>query len=161
MDFPEEKRALAEQERVKRWLNSLPITKVNYGLIHYDFELDNIFWTEATNSFCAIDFDDSLYHWHVMDIVYAIRDMSELSEEAAKLAFNSFIKGYNKKMYIGAYELSQMPRFERFSNLYSFARIMRSMKDSNFENEPEWLKRLKPHLEKKCKNYRECFEKPW
>jgi Ser/Thr protein kinase RdoA (MazF antagonist) len=161
IEYPEEKLALGEQERVKRWFNALPITKVNYGLIHYDFELDNIFWKENSSSLCVIDFDDTLYHWHVMDIVYAIRDFNDLSEEGAKLAFNSFIKGYNKVMYIGAYELSLMPRFERFSNLYSFARIKRAMKDSNIENQPEWFIRLRLYLEKKCSDYREGFNKPW
>jgi hypothetical protein len=54
-----------------------------------------------------------------------------------------------------------MPKFERFDNLFTFAKLLRSLQDSNFSQEPDWLQKLRPRLLKKCVEYREGFKKEW
>lgn len=50
----------AELNRVEAQLSDLPVRADNYGIVHYDFEPDNVFYDEATDLFSAIDFDDAM-----------------------------------------------------------------------------------------------------
>jgi Ser/Thr protein kinase RdoA (MazF antagonist) len=52
----DEPRVLAEFDHIISWLSALPVTETNYGLIHGDFELDNLFWQDDT--IAMLDFDD-------------------------------------------------------------------------------------------------------
>lgn len=160
-DFPNEKNAIEELNRIEKWLNSLPVTKENYGLIHYDFELDNVFFKEKSNEFDVIDFDSSMYHWYVMDIACALGDLQELESSKAESGLKYFLKGYCSINNIKEEYIKLLPKFERFDNLITFAKLLRSLKDSNFEQEPDWLQKLRPRLLRKCVEYREGFEKVW
>jgi Ser/Thr protein kinase RdoA (MazF antagonist) len=55
--------ALEALKRVELWTKGLSMTQDNYGLIHYDFELDNIVWNEHGAS--ILDFDDCACYWYV------------------------------------------------------------------------------------------------
>lgn len=160
-DLPEEKEAINELSMVEKWLNSLSVTSDNYGLIHYDFELDNIFFNEQLNKFNVIDFDSSMYHWYVMDIVCALGDLDELESSKAEMGLQYFLKGYCSIRDIKDEDIKLLPKFKRFSNLVSFTRLLRSLKDSDFSKEPDWLKELRPRLLRKCDVYREGFKEIW
>ena len=72
----------------------LTINQDNYGLIHYDFEPDNVFYDENSQRCSVIDFDDAMYHWFMMDIVQAleaIRDEMEIDDCSHQEAV--FLKG--------------------------------------------------------------------
>lgn len=47
---------LVELEKVQQALNELPQTSNTFGLIHYDFEPDNVFWDEDKQCCTVIDF---------------------------------------------------------------------------------------------------------
>lgn len=158
-DFPEEKEAMEEYERVIDWLGSLPASKDNYGLVHYDFESDNVFLNAETNKYSIIDFDDSMYHWYVMDIVCALGDLDELDEEKEKLCKDIFMKGYRSVRHVDDVFIDLMPKFRRFDDLYVFARLLRSMKNSDFPDVPDWMKNIKLKLIKKCSILRKGFTK--
>ncbi|KAB3539025.1 phosphotransferase [Alkaliphilus pronyensis] len=160
-DFPNEKNALEELYRIKEWLSSLPITNENYGLIHYDFELDNIFWNEEFKKFTIIDFDDSMYHWYAMDIAYALRDLYELEECKKKEGLQVFLKGYCSVKTIKEEYIELLPKFKRFGDLITFAKLLRSLKDSDFSQEPVWLDKLRPKLLNKCQELRDGFIEEW
>lgn len=49
----------AEFDYLTSFLSALPVTETNYGLIHADFELDNLFWQGET--LALLDFDDCSY----------------------------------------------------------------------------------------------------
>ncbi|ERI91055.1 phosphotransferase enzyme family protein [Clostridiales bacterium oral taxon 876 str. F0540] len=160
-DFPNEQNAKDELKKVEKWLKSLPVTNENYGLIHYDFELDNVFFNKQSRLFKAIDFDSSMYHWYVMDIACTLGDLNELDSPKAEDGLKHFLKGYRSINGIEEEFIDLLPKFERFDNLISFAKLLRSLQDSSFPSEPEWLKRLRPRLLKKCDEYRKGFEKAW
>jgi Ser/Thr protein kinase RdoA (MazF antagonist) len=160
-DFPNEKNAIEELNKIERWLKSLPVNNENYGLIHYDFELDNIFFNEELNKFDVIDFDSSMYHWYVMDIACALGDLHELESSKAESGLKSFLKGYRSILNVEEEDIKLLPKFERFHNLVTFAKLLRSLQDSDFTNEPDWLQKLRPRLLKKCNEYREGFKKVW
>jgi Ser/Thr protein kinase RdoA (MazF antagonist) len=160
-NYPNEKSAKEELNRIEKWLNSLSMTNENYGLIHYDFELDNVFFEEQLNKFDVIDFDSSMYHWYAMDIVCALGDLHELESSKAESGMKYFLKGYCSINNIKEEYISLLPKFERFDNLFTFAKLLRSLQDSNLSQEPDWLQKLRPRLLKKCAEYREGFEKIW
>ena len=160
-DSPEEESVQEEIERVRDWLNNLPVSVNNFGLVHYDFELDNIFWAESERHFHVIDFDDSMYHWYIVDIAFALRDLDELDEAEANVSLKAFLDGYCSAYDVKEDIITLLPRFRRFINLFSYAKITRSLKDSDFVEEPDWLKKLRPKLYRWCDKLREGFKKPF
>lgn len=87
--------ALNELRAVQSVLRTLPQTSKNYGLIHYDFEPDNLFYDDSNQSKCPIYFDDCLYHWNVMDLVKTIGSLYDVMDnECAEEAEQQLLDGY-------------------------------------------------------------------
>jgi Ser/Thr protein kinase RdoA (MazF antagonist) len=148
-DFPEEAAAVAEARLLGDYFAGQPATPGNYGLIHYDFELDNVFYDEATDAISVIDFDDAMYHWYAVDIEQALDSLqSEVAPEAYGHKKKCFMDGY-----ISRYSLPgdgpSMAACRRFADLYGYARILRSAAEHG-ENEAEWLTALRSRLVSAC-----------
>lgn len=152
VDFPLEKAALEEIQLIKKYFDSIPITDSNFGLIHYDFELDNVFYDEELQSCNVIDFDDSMYHWYVMDIEQALASLKDsISPETFSLKKQCFMDGYRSEYDVSDAMLSLIPACRRFANLYGYVRILSSMKEK-WDHEPQWLSSLRERLTKSMKN---------
>jgi Ser/Thr protein kinase RdoA (MazF antagonist) len=146
-EFPEETAAKNELDVVKALLSKLPVSKENFGLIHYDFETDNVFYNETDKTFNPIDFDDAVYHWYAMDIEQALDSMKEeLEVDKIETAVNSFIQGYRSEFDIYDAMLELLPLFRRYGDLYSYVRVLRSLKEK-WNHEPEWMVDLRAKLE--------------
>lgn len=79
----------------------LPKNEQIYGLFHFNFELDNIFYDRFTDTLNIIDFDDSMYHWYATDIEQALDNIAnEISCEDYSLMRDSFIKGYREEFRV-------------------------------------------------------------
>ena len=76
-NFPDENAAITEAQLLQHYFASIPRTTSNFGLIHYDFEYDNVFYDEASGSCNVIDFDDAMYHWYAMDIEQALDSLHD------------------------------------------------------------------------------------
>lgn len=142
-----DQKSLKELKFLKNEFNRLPITQDNYGLNHYDFEPDNVFYDESTHQCSVIDFDDAMYHWYVLDIVqalFAIQDEMDVNDISHQEAV--FLKGYRSRFEIDEHILSQRLLFRRYANLYQYARVARAMQEQ-WENEPEWMVDLRGKLE--------------
>lgn len=139
---------VSELDAIKSELNVLSATHDNYGLVHYDFELDNVFYDKEKKTCSVIDFDDGMYHWYVLDIEQVFDSLEEeLSGEALEAAKNEFIRGY-KEEHCYTQEMDKLrPLMRRFINLYGYARIIRCVGEK-FANEPEWLVELRGKLGK-------------
>jgi len=138
--------ALEEVKRVCDHLSQLPRTPQNYGLIHYDYELDNVFYDADSDTITVIDFDDVHYHWFAMDVVATLHNLQEeLAEEQVEKAQRSFLEGYRSVMdYPEAARVSE-PWFEKYANLFKYTRCLRSAHEP-VPNEPEWMTGLRRHL---------------
>lgn len=159
-DFPDEVSAKNELSMLKDYLSKLPCTKENFGLVHYDFETDNVFYDEVTKHYNVIDFDDSMYHWYAMDIEQSLDTITEdMNEEQAKHAASEFIKGYRFEYSVSESMLNLLPVFRRYADLYGYVRITRSMKEK-WDNEPEWLVNLRIKLEDALNRKKRNFERP-
>ena len=52
-------------------LGALPVDRDRYGLIHFDFELDNLYWRDQTIG--MLDFDDCAHYWYAADIAFWLK----------------------------------------------------------------------------------------
>lgn len=142
----EQEKAQHEVKILKAYFSQLEKTEHNYGLIHYDFELDNVFYNEETDEMTPIDFDDAMYHWYGMDIEQALESMRDCEEiENFDDARTAFIEGYRSERPLtdDAFKTAKMLR--RFANLYGYTRVLRSVEEQ-LEEEPEWMENLRSRL---------------
>lgn len=145
-DLASEALPLDEVKLLRDYFSKLPISQANYGLIHYDFETDNVFYDSSTKSCSVIDFDDAMLHWYVMDIVQALYSLkSEVADDEFPQKEAVFIEGYRSRFEIDNDLLAAAPLFKRFANLYGYTRIARSIQE-HWENEPDWLVNLRRKL---------------
>lgn len=157
VDFPLEKSALKETLLLQDYFDSIPKTNNNFGLIHYDFEFDNVFYDEEYNSCNVIDFDDAMYHWYVMDIEQSLDSLQDcILPDIFQQKKESFLDGYRTEFEISEDMMSIMPACRRFANLYSYVRILRSAEEK-WDQEPEWLAGLRKKLTEAMKNKSLCF----
>ena len=63
---------------VAQLLEDKPRNARNYGMVHYDFEPDNVFW-DGTDCH-AIDFGDAMLHFYAIDLVQALDEMAERNQ---------------------------------------------------------------------------------
>ncbi len=138
---------MSASHALREALKQIPTSQATYGLVHYDFEPDNVFYNEETHTCAVIDFDDAMYHWYVLDIeqvVDSLRDL--LSEEKMPEAVSSFLAGYRTMHpYTEEMEASRS-LMHRFITLYGYARLIRSVAE-RFDDEPDWLVRLRKKLD--------------
>lgn len=159
--------ARVEVTRLKSISQTLSTDPVSYGIIHYDFETDNVFWQKDSNRCVPIDFDDVMVHWHLADIAQAMDSVRATLEEKMESAFQGsdepdfhrsgllkkrqqvscdcFLAGYRSIRPLPDEMLSFIPVFLRFTSLYGYARIVRSISEVHAE-EPEWMSDLRKKL---------------
>lgn len=149
-----ENEAVVQDEfaHLSSFLAALPVTKTNYGLIHGDFELDNLFWQEET--LAMLDFDDCAYSWYIADVACALRGLfSETGVDLSHPSFRAFIRGYSKHASLGEELISQLPLFMRLVNLMQYAKLVRTMDLARDQDYPEWCTSLLAKLGNRTQNY--------
>lgn len=157
IDFPEETEAQMETRLLRNYFSSLPITEDNFGLIHYDFEYDNVFYDQESKSCNVIDFDDAMYHWYAMDIEQALDSLHDyIPTEFFSHKKQCFLDGYITEYSLSDDFLAILPACRRFANLYGYVRLLRSIAEK-WHNEPEWLINLRERLEASLKGKRSSF----
>lgn len=149
--------AIMKINELSEELEKLPKTSNNYGLVHYDFELDNVFYSEETNTCCVIDFDDGMYHWFALDIDQCLDSLAEeLPNDKYEQAKAMFLQGYETEYAITEETINMLPIMRRFANLFTYTRIQRAVKEK-CKVEPDWMIGLREHLS----NIVETIEKTW
>lgn len=147
-DFPGESAALMETKLLRDYFASVPKTQMNYGLVHYDFEYDNVFYDDKSKSCNVIDFDDAMYHWYAMDIEQALDSLQDcIPSELFNHKKQCFLDGYLTEYSISNDVEAILPACRRFANLYGYVRILRSIEDK-WDHEPDWLSNLREKLSK-------------
>ncbi|MBN1427014.1 MAG: phosphotransferase [Anaerolineae bacterium] len=157
-----EELAFSELNLLRDYFSTLPKNHTNYGLVHYDFELDNVFYDPETKSCSVIDFDDAMYHWYIMDIDQALNSLEtevDWTEGEFQIKKTTFLEGYRSHFDIDDDLLVTLPTFRRFANLYGYARIARSIQEK-WKNEPEWLVELRTVLQNALRDRAMFFGKP-
>jgi Ser/Thr protein kinase RdoA (MazF antagonist) len=147
-----QERALAEVMLLTRRFASLPKDANSYGLVHYDFELDNVFFDAATRTCSVIDFDDAMYHWYAVDIDQTLDSLADRVSEADFERVKAVVlDGYRQEFPLEEDMLARLPAFRRFVNLYGYTRMLRSVQET-WDNEPEWMRELRDKLAMAMRN---------
>jgi Ser/Thr protein kinase RdoA (MazF antagonist) len=158
--FPDELAAKDEVNILRSCLERFPATDDNFGLVHYDFERDNVFYDEAADRFHVIDFDDAVYHWYALELDQSLDNLTEdMTPDRAAKAKDLFIEGYRSVCSIDDRMLPALPVFRRYVNLYGYTRIIRATAEK-WEDEPEWLVGLRKILDTAKAKRREYFGMP-
>jgi Ser/Thr protein kinase RdoA (MazF antagonist) len=151
--LPEDEPAVqAEFDYITSFVSAHPVTATNSGLIHGDFELDNLFWQNDT--IAILDFDDCSYSWYVADIAFALRDLFETGVDLSNPSFHAFIRGYSKHYSLDEELLSHLPTFMRLVNLIGYAKLVRAMDLAHDQDYPEWCTSLLLKLENRMQDYK-------
>lgn len=159
-DIVPEAETSAHQEltRLTQELGQLARTAQNFGLIHYDFEPDNLIWHDGYPG--IIDFDDCAWYWYAADIALALSDLfgdRPSQVDFANPTFQHFIQGYRTVRPLEQAELAQIPLFLRVQNLVSFARLYRAVTPVDSAGELPWMPGLREKLTAKMQFYRNEF----
>jgi len=144
---PKDEIETKEIESIRAWMKTLTKNDNDYGIIHYDFELDNIIW--SNNGLYIIDFDDAIYSWFVADIAYAL---SDLFDEGEKVNINDkkflqFIKGYREMEHISDEQIDQIPGFYKYHNFITYKKLEKSIDLTIDDKNPDWMNDLILKLE--------------
>lgn len=125
-------------------LATLPITPENFGLIHFDFELDNLIWQDGAPG--IIDFDDASQHWYAADISFSLRDLFDYGISAVDPRAQAFINGYREHSSIDDEMLAYLPLFSRLQRLAGYGRLVRSLDLDPAGAYQPWLRDLEGRL---------------
>jgi Ser/Thr protein kinase RdoA (MazF antagonist) len=137
-------------------ISALPETRETYGLVHGDFELDNLVWNGAHVG--ILDFDDCSRFWYAADIAFALRDLFEEGADIGDPRFRVFVDGYRMFFPLSEEHIGNVPLFLRFAHLLTYARIARSLDLAPGTEYPDWLRRLNSKLLQRRAAYRASVE---
>lgn len=126
-------------EKLFATLHELPTDSNSFGLIHYDFEPDNVFWNADNRTISVIDFDDCLYGWYAMDVAQALNEL-----DAAWAA--TFLAGYRSAFPFSPQHEATLPLMRQYILLRSYSRLKHCLSEGVL-NPPEWMVNLRSLLE--------------
>lgn len=138
-----------ELEGVQQGLDVLPQTNDSFGLVHYDFEPDNVFWDETRQCCTVIDFEDSMYHFFLLDLEQALDALLEnIPADRKMIAKTTFLRGYQSVKVLEPDYAEKLKLMRRFCNLYSYARLIRCIGEE-YPNESDCMVKLREKLYRK------------
>jgi Ser/Thr protein kinase RdoA (MazF antagonist) len=109
---------------VRSRLADMPRNAGCYGLVHGDFELDNLAWLDGVPH--AYDFDEAERSWFMADIASAIRDIvpqPRALAEAPSALLAAFLNGYRRERPSMVIDSDQLVLFTAINALRSLARL--------------------------------------
>ncbi|MEU5159942.1 phosphotransferase [Streptomyces sp. NPDC020875] len=94
--YPDDAELGAAVAKVAARLTELPRDPAAYGVVHGDFELDNLAWDGDTP--VAFDFDEAALSWYAADVAHAIRDLTDHGRPCPAHAesLTAFLAGYRE-----------------------------------------------------------------
>ncbi|HEX6817782.1 MAG TPA: phosphotransferase, partial [Ktedonobacterales bacterium] len=127
------------------WLGTLTIPDQDYGLIHGDFELDNLIWDGDQPQ--ALDFDDATYAWYALDFAAALQDVwlgGEMTPTQQKERIGWFLEGYATARPLPEGLREALPRLLTLTLALKIARLLRAYATTNDDDvQPAWLARMR------------------
>ncbi|MBO2516203.1 MAG: hypothetical protein CW338_02860 [Clostridiales bacterium] len=130
---------MEEFRRVVILLDQLSVTRDTYGIVHYDFEPDNVLFDRDTGSFGIIDFDDSIRCWYALDIVRALDAMNDVvKEDQIEEAKKRFIEGYKEECLLSEEQEASILLMRRLVQLQSYGTILYVLSE-DADDKPDWM----------------------
>ena len=132
--------------RLADGLARLPRDRSRFGVVHGDFELDNLAWDAGRAT--AFDFDEAAQSWYAADIAYALRDLTGPDGEpdpSRRPLVQAFVAGYRGVRALDDADLANLRLFAGAHAACSAVRIARALEWSGTD-EPEWRAELRADL---------------
>lgn len=144
-----------------RWLDTLALNDQDYGLIHGDFELDNLIWDgeqeheTGHEQVQALDFDDAAYAWYAVDFATALQDVwlagdtSSVTTAQRQERLTWFTRGYAALRPLPDGLREAMPRLHSLLLAMKVARVLRAYAahevsvTTSDATTPVWLARMR------------------
>lgn len=156
--LPEEDKPARELlDRLSTWLAVLPAANQDLGLIHYDFELDNLPWDG--DRFHVIDFDDAAYYWYAADVAFALDDVRQQPIRRRKSIIREFLTGYRQVRSLDPAWEEGLPNFFLLMDLLKYGRVTAAFQHSDPALDPPWLVELRARLDRWRADQRKAFVK--
>lgn len=132
--------------RLADMMSELPRCEDRWGVVHGDFELDNMAWEEGGP--IAYDFDEAALSWYAADVAFAVRDLTDHTGRPAaahRALFDAFLDGYRGVRPFDDEDLGRLPLFAGLHAAASLVRITRALGEPA-RQEPDWLSELRDDL---------------
>ena len=146
-------------EQARDWLSQMPTSRTHYGLIHWDFEPDNLTWQDGRIE--VIDFDDAAYFWYAADIAFALDDVLDEPPERARHIIRHFLDGYASLRELENEWIDRLPRFVRLMRVLKAARVYHAYANTHPELDPTWLSDLRKRHSIYVNELEEKFNEPF
>jgi Ser/Thr protein kinase RdoA (MazF antagonist) len=138
--LPSEESKLAEVlQSGLAWLNTLP--GEDYGLIHGDFELDNLVW--EGEQLQALDFDAATYSWYGVDIAITLQEIS--MHDTPQTAW--FLEGYAAVRSLPDRLRENVSRFWDLLLAVKMGRLLLAYANVYEQDCPKWLAEMRSRHE--------------
>jgi Ser/Thr protein kinase RdoA (MazF antagonist) len=141
------------------WLSILPVSHSHYGLIHWDFEPDNLSWSDGRIE--VFDFDDAAYFWYAADIAFALDDVLDQPPERARYIIEHFIRGYQSVNKIQPAWIAKLPLFVRLMRVLKEVRTYHAYAGTHPELDPPWLAELRKRHQEESLACQHTFSQPF
>lgn len=144
-----------EKAALLEWVSTLAVNTSTYGLIHYDFELDNLIWNEG--QIHIIDFDDTAVSWYAADIVFALQEIWDNHPDPADPRLNHFLEGYRREKDPGELPPSHFRGFSRLERFLDYHRLLKAVDLEANPDHPLWLNNLIDKLNRRIQKIQSAF----
>jgi Ser/Thr protein kinase RdoA (MazF antagonist) len=129
-------------------LRLVPRDSARYGVVHGDFELDNMAWDGDVAT--AYDFDEAARSWFAADIAFAVRDLTDgtgAPTGAHAHHFDAFIAGYRGLRPLDAEDLENLTLFAGLHAAASLLALAGVLDRGDRPDDPGWQISLRSKLE--------------
>jgi Ser/Thr protein kinase RdoA (MazF antagonist) len=134
--LPEEETAVAGVLRAGlAWLDAQPMHE--YGLLHGDFELDNLFWEGGRAH--MLDFDGAVYGWYGVDVAVALADVWREGGADRERRLAWFFDGYSAVRPLPPGTRAMLPRLVTLSSALKMAGLLRMYAGTRGVDAPDWV----------------------
>jgi Ser/Thr protein kinase RdoA (MazF antagonist) len=150
--FADDQPLAAAVGRLGARIGELPRDPVRFGVVHGDFELDNLAWRGEEPT--VFDFDEAAPSWFVADVAYAVRDLdpppSRTPSAGEAPLFGAFLAGYRDVGPLDEGDLALLPLFHAAHAavaLVRLASVVAPGHDGIAGADPGWLVTLRGRLD--------------
>ncbi len=145
--FPDDPALVVAADELAQRLDTLPRNDDRFGLVHGDFELDNLRWDG--DAAVAYDFDEAARSWFMADIAHAVRDLAPVPARTPRPGeadlFAAFLAGYRTEHPLPETDLAHLPLFTAAHAACSAVRVRLAL-DAGEADDPPWLVQLRAKL---------------
>lgn len=124
----EQTRVLEKFDALQHYFQTLPTNPQVYGVIHGDFQANNLCLDHET--FWVIDFDNCAYHWFLMDIATSLyftlweRPADQSNATFAAFVLKNLLAGYAHEHALGDEWIERLPFFLKLIEMNSYIAIL-------------------------------------